>query len=549
MKLLLQHLRQAQAPAWVALVPPLLCSLALPLPAHAQATDALASRITEVTLYPGTATVQRVARVPAGSRTLRLDCLPATLDVQSLQVFAEAGVRVGETQVLTEDRAASTACRDHPLDARIRALEDQKAALQSEHDALDLVTGYLKNLGGGQAGAPAAAPDAKAVAGVADAVRRTGQDALARQHQIGRAQAELDRQLAPLQAERERAQRRSAKVVSVSVNLSAPREAALTLRYQLRGPGWTPAYRAQLDTATRRVRLERQALVAQASGEDWRGVRLRLSTGQPLRATGGSEPRPWRVGLALPPPPAPPQAMRAAMAPAALAAPAPQQEAAEPLFEVQVAEQAFATEFSVPQPIDVPSDGQRVAVTLGQHEDAVALAVRTSPRNEAAAYLVAEFAPPPGVWPAGALQLYRDGAFVGSTRWTPLQEVQEAQGAQASLSFGVDERVRVQVETDEEQQGSAGVFGGRAERQLRRSYLVENRHATPIAVQVLEAAPVSVDEQVRVQTQFAPQPAELEWRKRPGVLLWRAELGAGQSQRFTADYRIDHPKDTRLADR
>jgi uncharacterized protein (TIGR02231 family) len=333
----------------------------------------------------------------------------------------------------------------------------------------------------------------------------------------------------------------------VAVNLSAPREAEVALRYQLRGPGWTPAYRAQLDTATRRVRLERQALVAQASGEDWRGVRLRLSTGQPLRATGGREPAPWRVGLASPQPPAPPQqAMRAAVAPALAAAPAPLQEAAEPLFEVQVAEQAFATEFRVPQPIDVPSDGQRVAVTLGQHEDAVALAVRTSPRNEAAAYLVAEFAPPPGVWPAGALQLYRDGAFVGSTRWTPPQQTQ---GTQASLSFGVDERVRVQVEADEEQQGSAGVFGGRAERQLRRSYLVENRHATPIAVQVLEAAPVSVDEQVRVQTQFTPQPAELEWRKRPGLLLWRAELGAGQTQRFTADYRIDHPKDTRLVDR
>ncbi|HVR52980.1 MAG TPA: mucoidy inhibitor MuiA family protein, partial [Pseudorhodoferax sp.] len=289
MKLLLQRVRQAQVLGWIARTPPLLCSLALPLPSFAQAapagpaSDVAVSRITEVTLYPGTATVQRVARVPAGSRTLRLDCLPATLDVQSLQVFADAGVRVGETTVLAEDRATSAACRDHPLDARIRTLQDQKAALQAEHDALDLVTGYLKNLGGGTAGTPAAAPDAKAVAGVADAVRRTGQDALARQHQTGRAQADIERQLAPLQAERERAQQRNTTVFSVAVNLSAPREAEVALRYQLRGPGWTPAYRAQLDTATRRVRLERQALVAQASGEDWRGVRLRLSTGQPLR--------------------------------------------------------------------------------------------------------------------------------------------------------------------------------------------------------------------------------------------------------------------------
>ena len=32
---------------------------------------------------------------------------------------------------------------------------------------------------------------------------------------------------------------------------------------------------------------------------------------------------------------------------------------------------------------------------------------------DAAAYLVAESARPAGVWPAGKLQLFRDGAFVG----------------------------------------------------------------------------------------------------------------------------------------
>ncbi|MFT3718204.1 DUF4139 domain-containing protein [Pseudorhodoferax sp.] len=508
----------------------------------AAAADPIPSRIAEVTLYPGSATVQRVARVPAGSRQLRLDCLPAALDAQSLQVSAGAGVQLGETAVLTEDRAAVPACRDAPLDARIRDLEDRKAALQAEHAALDLVTGYLKGLGGGEA----RAADARAVAGVAEAVRRTGQDALARQHQLARAQAELDRELAPLLAERQRAQGRSGRVARVTVTLAAARDAELTLRYQLRGPGWTPAYRAQLDTATRRLRLERQALVAQSSGEDWRGVRLVLSTGQPLRAAGGREPAPWRVGLAAPPQAGAELRRLAAPAPAAMleradAAGAP--EAAEPAFEVQVDEQAFATEFRVPQPIDVPSDGQRVAVTLGQHEEQATLAVRTAPQTEAAAWLVAEFAPPPGIWPAGPLQLVRDGAFVGSTRWTPPQQ------AQASLSFGVDERVRVQAEPERDTQGSTGVFGGRAERRVQRAWTIENRHDGPVALQVLEAAPVAVDAQVRVQTEFAPPPAELEWQRRPGLVLWRTELAAGQSQRFTAGYRIDYPQDRRLEHR
>lgn len=506
----------------------------------AAAADPGASRITEVKLYPGSATVQRVARASAGSRTLRFDCLPAALDVQSLQVAADAAVRVGETAVRTEDRSLSAACADSPLDGRIRTLEDQKAQLQAEHDALGFVTGYLKGFGGADDASRAPA-DAKTLAATADALRRTGLDALQRQHQIARSQADLDKQLNPLLAERERAQGRGDKVVSVTVTLATARDADITLSYQIRGPGWTPAYRALLDTRTRSLRLERQALVAQNTGEDWRGVRLLLSTGQPQRNTSGRTPTPWRVGIAPPPPP---QAEMARAAPAmAMAAPAPMATRSaqdEPLFDVAVFQNSFATEFSVPQAIDLPSGGQRVAVALGQQEDQVGLAVRTSPRLEAAAYLVAEFAPPPGVWPAGALQLYRDGAFVGSTRWTPPQD------AQASLSFGVDERVRVTVEPERDNQGSGGFIGSRAERSVQRAYVVENRHSTPITLQVLEAAPVSVDEQVRVETRFTPQPAEREWMRQPGVALWRQDLPAGQSARFAAEHTIGYPKDARL---
>src|SRR5688572_19875124 len=66
-----------------------------------------ASRITQVKVYPGSATVERVARVAAGSRSVTFACLPAGLDVQSLQVSAGASVRVGETSVLSEARELS----------------------------------------------------------------------------------------------------------------------------------------------------------------------------------------------------------------------------------------------------------------------------------------------------------------------------------------------------------------------------------------------------------------------------------------------------------
>jgi uncharacterized protein (TIGR02231 family) len=515
--------------------------------AHAQVlpAGAEASRITQVKVYPGSATVERVARVAAGSRSVTFACLPAGLDVQSLQVSAGASVRVGETSVLSEPREFSARCATSALDGRIREFEDQKAALQAENDALGMVTGYLKGLsGGGESAQGARAPmDARNLAAMTDAMRRAGQDSLLKQHQIQRKQADIDRQLNPLMAERKRTQGNGAQVVAVTVTLAANADADVKLSYQVNGPGWTPTYRALLDTGTRKVRIERQALVAQATGEDWRGVKLVLSTGQPRRETAGRTPGAWRIGIE------PPQRAPASPAPAAMmAAPAPMAsadkrvmaEAAEPLFDVNVFDNSFATEFAVPQSIDVPSNGQRVTLALGQHEDTAKLAARTSPRVDASAFLIAELAQPAGVWPAGALQLYRDGNFVGSGRWNAPSD------SKLTLSFGRDELVRVQPEPEQDSQGTGGFVGSRAERKVQRAYVVENRHRTPIAVQVLEAAPVSVDEQVRVAAQFSPQPGELAWNKQPGLAMWSFDLDAGKTARVAADYTISYPKDARL---
>ncbi|MEP7300756.1 MAG: DUF4139 domain-containing protein [Caldimonas sp.] len=530
--------------------PALLCTpfaalfwLALPDGAAAQAaTPPAESRITQVKVYPGSATVERVARVAAGSRTLTFACLPAGLDVQSLQVSADASVRLGETAVLTEQRSLSPRCSAGALDGRIRELEERKDALLAEREALGLVTGYLKGVSGpgDDPAGKRVALDPRHVTGVAEALRRTGQDALLKQRQLARRQGDLDRQLEPLLAERTRLHGGGDNVIAVAVTLLAASDAEVRLSYQIAGPSWAPAYRALLDTTTRKVRIERQALVAQATGEDWRGVKLLLSTGQPRRETAGRLPAPWRIGIA-PPLPARSDAPRDRTP--SSAAPAVDQAKVQSLLEVGVLDNSFATEFSVAQPIDLASSGQRVAIALGQHEDTATLVLRASPRVDAGAFMVAELAVPAGVWPPGPLQLYRDGAFVGHGRWNALD------APRLSLSFGRDELVRVEAEPERDSQGTGGFAGGRVERKMQRAYRIENRHRMPIALQVLEAAPVPVDEQVRIATRFAPQPAELAWNRQPGVAMWTLEVGAGQTARVAADYVVSYPKEARLLER
>lgn len=540
------------------LVSALACATLLCAAASALAQDT-ASRIARVTVYPGVATVERVTKVAAGARSLVLTCLPATLDTQSLQIQADPAVRVGEFSVLTEDRDVASACAS-PLDGRIRELEDQIAAVKAEAGALQLVEGYLKAVAGGPSGDDAAAPRGPAttpaqLAAMAEALRKSGQDTQARAHQLKRKQEALELALKPLMAERDRVASQRTRVVSVTINLAAERDGELRLAYQVRGPGWQPSYRATLDAAKPSVLLERLALVAQSSGEDWSNVQLLLSTGQPNRATQGRLPRPWTLDVAPPPQPRSP-APAMAMAPAAAPAPALRErgnlaQEAMPSFDVGTLDKGFATEFAVPQRITVPSNGQRVTLALGTHAAPAQLLTRAAPGVEEAAYLVAEIAPPPGVWPAGSVGLYRDGAFVGTGRLDFGSATAATPGAApvASLSFGRDELVLVRADAPLDMTGSTGLTGARTERKTRRAYQVENRHKNAIDLQVLHAAPVSRHEKIEIESHYQPQPADTAWNRQAGTVAWRQNLAAGATAQFSAEHTIRYPKDIELLER
>ena len=507
------------------------------------------SRISAVKLYPGSATVERVLRLAPGARQATFDCLPAALDAASLQVSAASGIRVGELAVRQQPRELRGAACASPLDERIRALQDQIAALKAESSGIDLATGYFKSFGQASKGPHSGAATPAQITATAQALRQGGQTLLARQHELARQQEPLERELKPLLAERERTASAQARASTVQVTLAAPQGGELRLSYQVRGPGWQPGYRATLDSASKTLRLERLAQVAQSTGEDWEGVAVTLSTGQPGAATQSPLPRPWRVGLQPPRTQAMEARPMAAPAPAPMlsAAPAAKSAAAdteaEPRFDASVFQGSFATEFTVPQRVNVPSSGQQVTLALGEQALDTELLVRTTPALDAHAYLIARFATPPGVWPAGPVQLYRDGAFAGTTR------LDAAASQRNGLAFGRDELVDVRMERPEQQQGTGGFIGSRNQRTDERRTTVQNRHATPIQLQVLDAAPVPDNEQVSVESSYQPQPTTTRWHDQPGTVAWEQPLAAGASQSFSAKHVIGWPKDERVQER
>jgi uncharacterized protein (TIGR02231 family) len=521
--------------------PPLLLLAGL-LPFVAQAQSSSPSRIDEVLVYPGGAQVTRLATVAAGARELVLNCLTARFDPDSLQIDAPAGVNLGPVQLETLPRERVPECATSPLDEQLRKLEGQRDGLGAESAALEASLGYLKALGGGEARSTPAA----GIAATADSIRRTAQDALLRQAQLSRQIADLDKQIAPLKGERDRVAAANPQWRSLRLRLSTTKEAELKLNYRVAQAGWAPSYRALLETASGALSLERLAQVSQQSGEDWKNVKLRLSTAQVAQKVGQNPPWPWTLDLQ--PPPAKAAEMRMA-AMAAAPAPALQSSIARKLtapggepeterFDLSVFQGAFATEFVLPLRVNIDSGTQRASLSLGSDRLQAKVLARVQPQSEAAAYLVADVAKPAGSWPRGALQLVRDGALVGSST------LNIATGEERlELPFGRDDGVRVQVEPEQRNAGNTGFIGARAEHRYGRAWVVENKHAAPVTLQFVEAAPVSQHEDIKVQAQFSPAPTTQAWRKQPGLVMWELPLAAGASQRFTADYVISAPKE------
>ena len=553
--------------------------------AQVQAQQASASRMDRVTLYQGSATVERTLALAAGAREAVFTCLPAALDPQSLQAQGD-GVRVGGLRVDTSERALVPECAS-AQDAGIRSVEDELAKVNAALGALQLADSYLKTvatLAPSEGGAPIAAPNPVHIQATAEALRRGLEGSQVRAHQLQRDKRTLEQRLRALQQEQGRSASAQSRVARVRVQLAAERAGTLRLVYQVRGPSWQSSYRATLDDSdsgvkqgsTASVRLERQATVAQSTGEDWSGVQLRLSTGAPQRAAQGQLPRPWVLDMA--PPPTLQMARGRSMAdsaemappaPAPLAASAPQESAA-PDFEVQTEEGAYATEFAVPGRTSVPSSSERTTLALGSTDAPAQLLTRTTPEVEQAAYLVARIGRPAGVWPAGPVALLQGKRFIGNGRLDFSNSNTNnsntgssgsgssssggagnatADATRTELAFGRDDKVLVHTAPVQDTRAAAGLTGASTERTVQSSYRIDNQHASAIELQVLHAAPVSRDAQIEVRSRYTPRPANLGFGGAPGTVLWQHNLAAGASASFAAEHVLRYPKDAQLQER
>jgi len=285
---------------------------------------ALSSSIEAVTVYRRGARVTRVAEVVWDGGypdEVHLGGLPLTLDDGSVRVSvervgeaagappvahrAQVGLEVGET----------VAAERGPDDATIEAarLEErqQAAALKQRQVELSRLEGLdaVPRRPPRRDEAPPPPPTAARLAllGWREGEARRLMKATAQASEALREARERRQQL---EARRDRAAARRrdqtrglCKVVRVGLTGGEAGSVRLVLEYHVPGARWAPSYVLRIASDLRAVGLSLRAQVAQATGEDWSGVSLSLSTASPQRFTELPELPGVRIGRAQPAPP------------------------------------------------------------------------------------------------------------------------------------------------------------------------------------------------------------------------------------------------------
>ena len=269
----------------------------------------LKTTITEATVFLNGAQVLREGKtsISSGTTDIIIEKLPVRLDPTSIQVKGEGAFTIMAVTprridppkvefVVDEDKIARLNEEKKNLQIRLNHTAVQRQAFDEEEKLLNESRAKLSSYTEGGL----SIDDVDKAAAL---YRRRFAELKEKQWQNGRQQARLQQSIdslatviAKLQTPIPIEQVQEKPTYEVKVTVSAKRtvsNAAIELSYLVAAAGWLPSYDIRVTEVGKPVYLGFRAQVYQATEEDWRDVKLSLSTGNPSRNSIKPDLKPW----------------------------------------------------------------------------------------------------------------------------------------------------------------------------------------------------------------------------------------------------------------
>ncbi len=518
------------------------------------------SKVDAVTVFPAGAEVTRSFEVSLkpGGHVIAVADLPAGLTEPSIRVEGGAanGLEISSVDV-RQILAGKSAAGDGRGKSERKRLEKELQRLTDERKALDGAIAAAvaqRTLAENLSRLPASGPTGKDESKAATA---TGWNALFdlignRLVEASRAelaarieQRTLDKRIKILKERLvlEPAEKRGRTAVRIYVEAREAARIPLRIRYQVERAGWTPVYDARLTTGGAgkepHLTLARRASVAQKTGEDWVDAAITLSTVRPGAETSAPQLETQKVVFKPDTPPAPqPLASKSRGRSGAgglmgMLETAPTQER-----PATVETAPYQAAFAIPQRVTVRSGVGRKKVFIAAENLKPALAVRTTPKKDATAFLHARFTYE-GLAPVlpGKVSLYRDGVFAGRAE-LPLI----VSGEEQELGFGRDDAVKVTRVELQRAKGETGIIRTSSTDEQHLKITVRNLHDWTVPVTVIDQVPVSEHEKIEIEIlPMTTEPSESNYEEKQGVLAWTFDLKPQEQNEIALSYEIRWP--------
>ena len=500
------------------------------------------SKIEKVTVFLSGASVVRSAKVAvsSGKTEIRFNRISPDLDVNSVQVKSEGDVAI---QSVTHEKDFLEA---KPSIAEITKLENQRETIQDKI-TLDksLLTVYkreeemlIKNqlIVGQNTGLKAV--DLKESV---DFQRLRMTEVLAKQLELDKTIKKTEIEALKItnqitQITGNRGEETSVIVVTVlSNNLT---NVNFTLSYFVTNTNWTPSYDLRVKDILKPLNLTFKANINQNSGEDWKDVKLSLSTGEPQNQGNAPVLNTWYIE------PVPQVRATRFVAPeikydSEISKP---QANAKVAFDdvvvtgygtVQTNYQQTAKSFELPQLYTIKDGSKNFQVELKPLEIPATYEYYVAPKYDKDAFLTAKIVD----WEqydliAGTMKLYFEDTYLGDTYLNVNNQ------DTLSISLGRDKGVVVSRNkmTDFREKQSLG-----NNKVDSRGYeiTVRNTKRQAINLTVEDQFPISKAKEIEVNDQEAN---EAEINKETGKITWRLKLEPNKEKKLKHKFTVKSPK-------
>lgn len=337
--------------------------------------------------------------------------------------------------------------------------------------------------------------------------------------------------------------RRNTSEIVVSISAEGATPAELELNYIVSNAGWNPVYDLRVVNTKGPVQLAYKANVFQSTGEEWKGIRLKLSTANPN--LGGLKPElatqfldfyqpiVYKDEITRKAKPAMPMAVGREDGFDELS-----MKAETSASLVNTLQTSLHTEFEISMPYTVPSSNKPMLVDIRNHELKAIYQYAVAPKLDRDAFLLAkatgweEFSLLPGV-----ANVFFEGTFVGKSLIDP-HSIRDT----LSLSLGRDKRLVVKREKVRDFT-SRKTLGSNIREAFAFELSVRNTRQEPVTLALEDQVPVTKNNLIEVTV---TDTGGAIWNKDTGKLVWTWTLAPNETRKVILKFEVKYPKDKQI---